>query len=715
MDEYTIKQVAEHNSPEDAWLIIHGQVYDVTKYLADHPGGADALTEAAGTDASEDFDNAGHSEDAFEIMKDCCVGKVQGFEKKKPKLKPLVPVKSVKAKTGGSSSVSTLASLGFIVCAGAGAYYFGRRQGLTVPDWLLASLRSDSAGSSFIKGIIVGGGSFVTANAIAAQRFTTMVMKSKPFTSYPAHMKIPKRAQEDTLLQRGLLDPVTYSPLPLKQKTLIAPNVYRLTFSLPTTSTILGLPIGQHVTIKADVDGESVARSYTPVSNNSDLGVLELVIKAYPDGKLTSKYLATLEVGDEVLFRGPKGAMKYQPNFCKKIGMIAGGTGITPMFQVIRAICEHDRDTTEISLIYANRTEQDILLREELDRFARRYPKNLKMYYMLDQPPENWKFGSGALETWSEPNLSQIQKPVAVARLPIIIKGYASAGHVLVGSSDGKPIKTLVSDQRMPDGIDISKSAGKLFWTCMGNPSANDGAILSCNLDGTGLTEIVPQGSVHTPKQLTVDNKNSKLYFADREGMRIMRCNFDGSELQVLVQTGDWEVDSQMLDPTRWCVGVAVSPSAGKFYWTQKGPSKGGKGRILQANIDFQPGEDAESRTDIEVLFLGLPEPIDLEVDESENVLYWTDRGELPFGNTINRAKVGDIAQVTHDGASNPGKDYEVVARGLHEAIGIKLDLKNRRIFATDLGGLVYQFDVDGGNRKKVYEGSGAFAGITVA
>lgn len=294
-------------------------------------------------------------------------------------------------------------------------------------------------------------------------------------------------------------------------------------------------------------------------------------------------------------------------------------------------------------------------------------------------------------------------------------KGYASAGRVLVGSSDGSSMKTLVSGQRLPDGIDISKSAGKLFWTCMGNPSANDGAILSCNLDGTDLKEIVPQGSVHTPKQLTVDNTNSKLYFADREGMRIMRCNFDGSELQVLVKTGNWQVDSQMLDPTRWCVGVTVSPATGKFYWTQKGPSKGGKGRILQANIHFRPGEDAQSRTDIEVLLQGLPEPIDLEVDEDENVLYWTDRGELPDGNTINRAKLDGLTKLTHDGASKPGTDYEVVARGLHEAIGIKLDSKNRRIFATDLGGSVYQFDIDGGNKKKVYEGSGAFVGITVA
>jgi cytochrome-b5 reductase len=363
--------------------------------MPDHPGGADVLTEAAGTDASEDFDNAGHSEDAFEIMENLCVGKIKGFKEKKPKLKPLAPIKSNKIQANGSSSLLALANLGLVLFAGAGVYYVGRRRGLTIPSWVFSSLQSNSTRSSFIKGVIVGGGSFATANAVMAQRFTSLAMKSKSFTSYPAHMQVHKRAEEDTLLQRGLLDPVTYSPLPLKEKKLITPNVFRLTFTLPTTSTILGLPIGQHVTIKADVDGESVARSYTPVSNNSDRGILELVIKVYPDGKLTNRYLSHLEPGDEVLFRGPKGAMKYQPNLCKKIGMIAGGTGITPMFQVIRAICEHDRDLTEVSLIYANRTEQDILLREELDNFARRYPKNFKVYYMLDQPPKNWKFGSG--------------------------------------------------------------------------------------------------------------------------------------------------------------------------------------------------------------------------------------------------------------------------------------------------------------------------------
>jgi hypothetical protein len=247
----------------------------------------------------------------------------------------------------------------------------------------------------------------------------------------------------------------------------------------------------------------------------------------------------------------------------------------------------------------------------------------------------------------------------------------------------------------------------------MGKPSKNDGAVYSCNLDGSGLKEVVPQGSVHTPKQLTVDNQNSKIYFSDREGMRVMRCNFDGSDLETLVQTGDWKNEEHKSDQTRWCVGITVSPRTGKFYWTQKGFSKGGKGCIFQANIDFQPGQNALNRTDIEVLFKDLPEPIDLEIDDATNMLYWTDRGELPDGNTINRANLDGRGACK--GASVIGKDYDVISRGLHEAIGIKLDSKHGRIFATDLGGSVYRLDMNGGNRKKLYDGSGAFVGITIA
>jgi hypothetical protein len=101
-----------------------------------------------------------------------------------------------------------------------------------------------------------------------------------------------------------------------------------------------------------------------------------------------------------------------------------------------------------------------------------------------------------------------------------------------------------------------------------------------------------------------------------------------------------------------------VDARRGKFYWTQKGPSKAGKGRIFRANLDIPSGETPWDRSDIELLFDHLPEPIDLEIDTDENRLYWTDRGEYPRGNSLNRAFVGP---------SSRQKNVDILSRHLHE------------------------------------------------
>lgn len=129
----------------------------------------------------------------------------------------------------------------------------------------------------------------------------------------------------DPDLTRGFLEPQQYHHLLLVKKDQPSFNVFRFVFALPDAKSLLGLPIG-----------------------------------------------------DEVEFRGPKGAMCCTKGLCRKLGMVAGGTGITPMYWLIWAICENETDTTEISLIYANRSESDILLRTELENLARRYPKNLE-------------------------------------------------------------------------------------------------------------------------------------------------------------------------------------------------------------------------------------------------------------------------------------------------------------------------------------------------
>jgi hypothetical protein len=118
--------------------------------------------------------------------------------------------------------------------------------------------------------------------------------------------------------------------------------------------------------------------------------------------------------------------------------------------------------------------------------------------------------------------------------------------------------------------------------------------------------------------------------------MRVLRAELDGSHIETLVQTGHGDADR--LDATRHCVGVAIDPARGHLYWTQKGPSNGGLGKILRAGIDIPAGHTAADRGDIEVLFDGLPEPIDLDLDLDTRMLYWTDRGDPPRGNTVNRA-----------------------------------------------------------------------------
>ncbi|PFH58278.1 hypothetical protein XA68_13925 [Ophiocordyceps unilateralis] len=397
--EYDAKQIAEHNKPEDAWLIIHGKVYDLSNYMKDHPGGPEIINETAGLDASEGFDNAGHSEDAFDIMKDLYKGKLKGFKEKPAKPARVKVNRPQPAKDKEPSRpLAKLVNQGLFVTATTAIYFLAFRTH-SVPEPVTDFIRDSSNEPSrhgFFRGLLLGAGAFAVLDLWIGRRFTKAFMsRPKGFETYPAHIKMAPRIEKDELLQSGWLDPVNYSNLPLKAKKEVAPNVFRFTFSLPSKDAVLGLPIGQHVAIKAQVDGENVSRSYTPVSNNADKGVLELVIKVYPDGKLTNGLLANLQVGDEVPFRGPKGAMRYHRGLCNKIGMVAGGTGITPMFQLIRAICEDDRDLTHVSLIYANKSEQDILLRKELDTFARRYPQNFEVYYLVDNPPPKWKYGSG--------------------------------------------------------------------------------------------------------------------------------------------------------------------------------------------------------------------------------------------------------------------------------------------------------------------------------
>jgi DNA-binding beta-propeller fold protein YncE len=277
-----------------------------------------------------------------------------------------------------------------------------------------------------------------------------------------------------------------------------------------------------------------------------------------------------------------------------------------------------------------------------------------------------------------------------------------SGGRVLSMNPDGSAKKTIVTGQRLPDGIAVDLAAGHIYWTNMGIPSANDGSIERADLDGGNQQTIIPVGGTHTPKQIQLDKKNGKLYWSDREGMRVMRSNLDGSQIETLVETGHTETHRS--DARNWCVGIAVDLAKGKVYWTQKGGDNANQGKILRANLEIPNGQTPANRKDIEVLFDGLSEPIDLDIDPANRMLYWTDRGDPPRGNTVNRAPM-DVPPAKSNGS-------EIVFTHLMEGIGLSLDLKDGRMFITDLGGSVYSANLDGSNKKTLLFAQGNLSGI---
>jgi hypothetical protein len=249
------------------------------------------------------------------------------------------------------------------------------------------------------------------------------------------------------------------------------------------------------------------------------------------------------------------------------------------------------------------------------------------------------------MSTTSKLPVSRNEGNGVVARIIFLDLG---AGRVLSANPDGSDLKTLVSEGRkLPDGLAVDVAGGHLYWTNMGNPKANDGTIFRSDLDGRNMTTIIAPGGTFTPKQIQIDKPNGKLYWSDREGMRVMRANFDGSDIETLVDTS--QGDSRPgADPNKWCVGIAIDAGAGK--------------------------------------------------------LYWTDRGDPPRGNTVNRAPL----DAPRGGRPPP----EMVFSHLMEGIGLALDPKHGRMFITDFGGSVYSANLDGSDQKTLLFAEGNLTGI---
>jgi cytochrome-b5 reductase len=207
--------------------------------------------------------------------------------------------------------------------------------------------------------------------------------------------------------------------LPLIEREEITHDTRRFRFGLPSDDHVLGLPVGQHIHLSATVNDELVIRSYTPVSSDDDKGFVDLVVKVYkkdvhpkfPNGGKMTQYLDAMKIGDKIAFRGPSGKLKYLGNGkfsikklrsepaqevqVENVNMIAGGSGITPMLQLIRDVLKNKNDPTKLRLLYANQSEDDILLRKEIDELAEKFKDQFQVWYTIDRATDSWKYSVG--------------------------------------------------------------------------------------------------------------------------------------------------------------------------------------------------------------------------------------------------------------------------------------------------------------------------------
>ncbi|KXZ49738.1 hypothetical protein GPECTOR_20NIT1 [Gonium pectorale] len=312
--QYTMEEVAEHNTEESCWFVHEGKVYDATPYLNDHPGGAESILITAGADATDEFNS----------------------------------IHSSKAK------------------------------------------------------------------AMLAQYYIGDLVASKPAAAAPEAQPVASTSAPaaDPLV---VLAPRSKVKLPLVERIELNRNTRIFRFGLPSPQHRIGLPVGKHVFVYATINGENVLRAYTPISGDEELGRLDMLIKVYyanehpnfPDGGKMSQHFESLKVGDLVEFKGPLGHFVYDGRgaytlngklhkTATHMSFVAGGTGITPCYAVIKAALRDPQDATQLSLLYANNSESDILLREELDELANNHPDRFHLWYTVSEPnSSDWKFSVG--------------------------------------------------------------------------------------------------------------------------------------------------------------------------------------------------------------------------------------------------------------------------------------------------------------------------------
>lgn len=285
-----------------------------------------------------------------------------------------------------------------------------------------------------------------------------------------------------------------------------------------------------------------------------------------------------------------------------------------------------------------------------------------------------------------------------------------TGARILTTKTDGTDMKVVSTGHRSAvDGIAVDKAAGYIYFSNMGSALGlgATGSIQRMGMDGSGLTTLVGDGKTHTPKQLILVDMGAgqkKLYWSDREGMKVMRMNIDGSQLETVVDTKNAACDNEKC---KMAVGVAVDVAGGWVYWTQKGGTSAMEGSLNRAPLTIKTGESPDKRSDIQVLLTGLPEPIDLRWVKETGMIYWSDRGHVQNGNSVNRLAVGGAKSKAEITAK-----MQTLFTGMSDAIGIAVDHAGNKVWATDLAGSLWMSDLEGQGKKKIGSGFGTLTGL---
>ncbi|KAJ7103175.1 cytochrome-b5 reductase [Mycena belliarum] len=237
----------------------------------------------------------------------------------------------------------------------------------------------------------------------------------------------------------SVLTPDEFVTLPLKKIVPYNHNTSTFIFALPP-QTSSKLPVASCVVVKAadpealkDKKGNPVVRPYTPVSAADNKGELEFLVKKYDTGVM-SKYIHSLKVGDSLAIKGPIPKFPYRENEFDEIALIGGGSGITPLYQVLTHALSSPSNTTKFKLLFSNVTEEDILLRAQLDALAAKHPKTLEVVYLLDKPAPDWTGPTGFINTEV---IKKYVAPATAERTMVMVCGPPGQVAALAGKKAG--------------------------------------------------------------------------------------------------------------------------------------------------------------------------------------------------------------------------------------------------------------------------------------